>query len=197
MATKEDILEQVVEEYLIHRGYFVMHNLKFLPDKSHKDFISNKDSNHGDIDVIGYNPNLTGAQRVMVVSCKSWQGGFKIEQWLDAFEKGKVVSGRAAWKGFRELLVPKWTDGFIAEIEKKTSAKSFTYVIAVTKVIGDCSKWENHRTLKGALKGNPIKILTFEDMVQEVFSSLTGTLASSEVGRLLQLFKASGMLFIK
>ena len=54
MATKEDILEQIVEEYLVHKGYFVQHNLKFLPRKDHPDFISNKDSNHSDIDVIGY-----------------------------------------------------------------------------------------------------------------------------------------------
>ena len=31
MATKEDILEQIVEEYLTHRGYFVRHNIKFKP----------------------------------------------------------------------------------------------------------------------------------------------------------------------
>ena len=35
MATKEDILEQIVEEYLIHQGYFVQHNLKFLPRRDH------------------------------------------------------------------------------------------------------------------------------------------------------------------
>lgn len=31
MAAKEDILEQIVEEYLLHAGYFVRHNLKFRP----------------------------------------------------------------------------------------------------------------------------------------------------------------------
>ncbi|WP_112875284.1 hypothetical protein [Paracoccus endophyticus] len=29
---KEDILEQIVAEYLSHRGYFVRHNVKFRPD---------------------------------------------------------------------------------------------------------------------------------------------------------------------
>jgi len=29
MAKKEDIPEQIVEEYLVHKGYFVQHNLKF------------------------------------------------------------------------------------------------------------------------------------------------------------------------
>lgn len=62
MATKEDILEQIVEEYLVHKGYFVQHNLKFLPRKDHPDYIQNKDSNHSDIDVIGF-PTLPECQR--------------------------------------------------------------------------------------------------------------------------------------
>lgn len=52
-ATKEDILEQIVEEYLVQKGYFVQHNIKFLPRKDHRDFVSNQDPNHSDIDVIG------------------------------------------------------------------------------------------------------------------------------------------------
>jgi hypothetical protein len=64
MATKEDILEQLVEEYLLHDGYFVRHNIKFLPRRDHPDFISKQDSNHSDIDVIGFNPRRTG-----VVTC--------------------------------------------------------------------------------------------------------------------------------
>lgn len=44
MATKEDILEQIVEEYLVHKGYFVQHNLKFLPRKDQPDFVTNQDS---------------------------------------------------------------------------------------------------------------------------------------------------------
>ncbi|ETX13347.1 hypothetical protein OCH239_10920 [Roseivivax halodurans JCM 10272] len=33
MAMKEDILEQIVEEYLIHRGYFVQHKLAGQPSR--------------------------------------------------------------------------------------------------------------------------------------------------------------------
>jgi hypothetical protein len=76
VARKEDILEQIVEEYLIHKGYFVQHNIKFLPRKGHPDFVSNQDSNHSDIDVIGFHPTLQGDKKILVVSCKSWQGGF-------------------------------------------------------------------------------------------------------------------------
>lgn len=28
MATKENLLEQIVEEHRVHKGYFVQHNLK-------------------------------------------------------------------------------------------------------------------------------------------------------------------------
>src|ERR1039457_2960507 len=60
MATTEDILEQLVEEFLIHRGYFVRHNVKFLPRKDHADFSSKLDSNHSDIDVLAFNPRRQG-----------------------------------------------------------------------------------------------------------------------------------------
>jgi hypothetical protein len=40
VATKEDILEQIVEEYLLHEGYFGRHNIKFLPRRDHPDFVS-------------------------------------------------------------------------------------------------------------------------------------------------------------
>lgn len=86
MATKEDILEQIVGEFLIHRGYFVQHNIKYLPRKDHPDFVASKDSNHSDIDVVGYNPKLSGAKRVVVVSCKSWQSGFDPVSKIKAIE---------------------------------------------------------------------------------------------------------------
>jgi len=103
MATKEDILEQLVEEFLIHRGYFVRHNVKFLPRKDHAEFSSRLDSNHSDIDVLGYNPLIDGPDRVWAVSCKSWQAGFDPVVKIAEIEKNKIVSGREAWKTFREL----------------------------------------------------------------------------------------------
>ncbi len=78
MAAKEDILEQIVEEYLLHMGYFVRHNLKFRPQKGDRGFNSRQHSNHSDIDVIGIHPLKTGIERVVVVSCKSWQQGFNL-----------------------------------------------------------------------------------------------------------------------
>ena len=100
MATKEDILEQIVEEYLVHKGYFVQHNLKFLPRKDHPDFVSNQDSNHSDIDVIGFHPTLKGDRKVVAVSCKSWQSGFNPASEIDAIEKDKVWPDPMWWSGF-------------------------------------------------------------------------------------------------
>ena len=53
MAQKEDILEQIVEEYLTHQGYFVRHNIKYRP----ADFRQTP----SDIDVLAVDPRRSGA----------------------------------------------------------------------------------------------------------------------------------------
>jgi len=193
MATKEDILEQIVEEYLVHKGYFVQHNIKFLPRKDHPDFISNKDSNHSDIDVLGYNPLIQGENQVIAVSCKSWQGGFNPLSEIRDIEAMKIKRGRAAWKSFRELAVPKWSEAFVDAVRKATGSNKFTHATAVTKLIGDKSAWETNQHFRNALNGNPVVIITLQEMVTEIQSKLTKTLASTEVGRMLQLFLAADM----
>lgn len=47
---KEDILEQIVDEYLLHKGYFTLHNIKYRPNPDHRVFDKQADSNHSDID---------------------------------------------------------------------------------------------------------------------------------------------------
>ncbi len=193
MATKEDILEQIVEEYLVHKGYFVQHNIKFLPRKDHPDFILNQDSNHSDIDVIGYHPMLEGDRKVVVVSCKSWQSGFNPAAEIRAIEGDKVRRGRKAWQAFRELTVPKWSEGLLKAVAGATGTDRFTHVTAVAKLVGDRSAWEKHQPFRDALSGNPVTIITFREMVTEIQGKLTTTLASTEVGRMLQMFLAAGM----
>jgi hypothetical protein len=193
MATKEDILEQIVEEYLTHKGYFVRHNIKFLPRRDHPEFVLNQHSNHSDIDVIGYHPKLDGEQRVMVVSCKSWQGGFNPAVEIRAITDKKIARGREAWKSFRELASPIWSDAFMRAVVNATGTDRFTYVTAVAKLGGEKATWENHAPFRAAIGGNPITILTFHDMVQEIQTELTQTLASTEVGRMLQMFRAANM----
>ncbi|MEN8839558.1 MAG: hypothetical protein ABF288_00400 [Octadecabacter sp.] len=195
MATKEDILEQVVGEYLLSKGYFVRHNIKFRPRLDHPDRISDKDSNHSDIDVLGFNPKKTGPKRVIAVSCKSWQSGFRVATKIDELEKNKKVSGRQAWHAFRELMVPKWSEAFIDAIYEETGTRNFTYVTAVSKIKGEKKDWETYAPFKSALAGNPVTMWSFEDMVTELNSNKSTTLAGTEVGRLLQLFRAAGLSF--
>lgn len=193
MATKEDILEQLVEEYLTHKGYFVRHNIKYLPRKDHPDFIKNQDSNHSDIDVVGFNPNETGVNRVWAVSCKSWQFGFNPRAELGYITAGNVIRGRKAWKAFRELGSDKWAEAFVRTVREACGTDEFTYVLAVAKLTGDREAWENYEEFRNRLGGNPIKIITFREIVEDIYSSLGTTLAASEIGRMLQIVKAAGI----
>lgn len=193
MSSKEDILEQLVEEYLIHRGYFVRHNVKFLPRKDRTDFNSQKDSNHSDIDILAYHPKKKGADRVWAVSCKSWQAGFSPAKKLKQIKDNKVVSGREAWKSFRELTSQKWSEAFIDAVDQATGQRSFTYVTAVTRLIGDAQCWEKNPTFSKAMAGNPIKILQLREMLTEIYGEIDTTLAGTELGRTLQLFRAAGV----
>jgi hypothetical protein len=192
MATKEDILEQLVEDFLIHRGYFVRHNIKFLPRNDHPDFKVKLDSNHSDIDVLGYHPRLHGADRVWAVSCKSWQNGFHVSSKLSEIKENKRVSGREAWKFFRELTIPKWSEAFIGAVEKETGQTKFTYVTAVTKLVGDPKLWESYAPFCKAMANNPIRIITLRAMLNEVNGDVGTTLAGTELGRMLQLIRAAG-----
>ena len=111
---------------------------------------------------------------------------------MAAIEENKVREGRAAWRSFRELARRKWSDALIAEVERLTGTTKFTYVTAVTKLRGEASVWEQHQPFKNNLHGNPIKILTLHEMLRDLYSKTKTTVASSEVGRLLQVIKASG-----
>lgn len=193
MATKEDILEQLVEEYLLHHGYFVQHNLKFKPSKSHRDFVSNQDANHSDIDVIGFHPIKTGPDRVVAVSCKSWQGGFNPKSEIDALTNNKVRSGRERWRAFRELAKPKWSEAFVDAVEAATGSRKFVYITAVTRIDGDKSAWEQHQPFIDAIGGNEIRMIDMQEIIASVLPKLTTTVANTSIGRMLQLLKAAGI----
>jgi hypothetical protein len=88
---KEDILEQLVDDYLQHKGYFTMHNVKFKPLPTADGYVANDDRVDSDIDVVGFNPMLKGPERVFVVSCKSWQSGFDLSHWIYGIEHDKNI----------------------------------------------------------------------------------------------------------
>lgn len=191
MTTKEDILEQVAEEYLLHQGYFVQHNLKFCPRPDHPDFVGHNDSNYSDIDILGFHPLKQGANRVVAISCKSWQAGFNPQAELNAIAGDKIVSGRERWKAFRELVVPKWSEAFRFAIHRHTGTHEFTYITAVTRVVGDRMVWEGHTPFHTALGGNPLRVVDLADMLRTILPELKSTVANTSIGRLLQLVKAA------
>ncbi len=194
---KEDILEQVVDDYLQARGYFTRHNVKFRPRRQHRHFNLQADAVASDIDVIGINPHLRGPARVLVVSCKSWQAGFNVAAKLTELEKNKTRGGRQAWQFFRELMAPKWSEAFRDAIFSETGSRQFTYVTAVTRLYGNRHEWEQSARFRRALRGNPIRLIPLEDMVAYILERLTRTPASSDLGRTLQLLKASKVLDTK
>jgi len=56
------------------------------------------------------------------------------------------------------------------------------------------SLWEQNPIFKENLKGNPVKIIELAEMMQFIQPRLSTTVAGTEVGRTLQLFKAAGIL---
>ena len=194
MATKEDILEQIVEEYCLHAGYFVRHNVKFRPRHDHVDAVLNQDSNHSDIDILAYHPRKTGAERVFAISCKSWQSGFSPGREIKYIEENKVIYGRERWKSFRELVVSKWSEAFVDKIFEETGQRDFVYITAVTKVNGDKSVWEHNPNFIRNIGNNEIRVLTLDQMVSQILPKLSKTVAATQIGRLMQLLKAANIL---
>ncbi len=186
---KEDILEQLVDDYLQASGYFTRHNVKFFLPKEHRR--KGLDGNHSDIDVLGIHPKKTDFDHVWVVSCKSWQSGFKVAAKLREIEERKIVSGRDAWRFFRELAHPQWAQAFMEEIETLTGTRKFTYITAVTRIDGSPKLWEEHEPFRNNLEGNPIKLIELSELLAFIRSQTTTTVASSTIGRVIQLIKAS------
>lgn len=190
---KEDVLEQIVDDYLQFKGYFTTHNVRFRPRPDHPDFKSQQDSVNSDVDVVGYHPMKTGVDRVVVVTCKAWQTGFDATAKLAELRGEKRNPKRATWHHFRELWVPKWSEAFRSKIEDLTGETRFTYRIAVTRLNGDAASWTTDPTIVANLDGSTFSFLTLEEMWATMLQELTTTPASSEMGRLAQLLKAAGL----
>ena len=192
-AVKEDVLEQVVDDYLKFKGYFTIHNVGFRPRADHPDYDRNQDSVRSDVDVVGYHPRKEDIDRVVVVSCKAWQGGFDATAKLAELRGEKKNPKRQTWRHFRELWVPKWSEAFRATITELTGEETFAYRIAVTRLQGDQEAWAADPTIAANLVGCSIGFLPLEEMWAVMLKELTTTPAPSEIGRLAQLLKAAGL----
>lgn len=190
---KEDVLEQVVDDYLQTQGYFTTHNVRFNPSKGHPEYVSRNDSVPSDIDVLGFHPQRSGPDRVVAVSCKAWQTGFDATRILAQLRGEAPNPKRPQELRFRELWIPKWSQGFRQRIEELTGQSEFTYCLAVTYVKGDTAAWSADPTICENLADNPLRFLPLEQMWSEVLAAVTTTPAASELGRLAQLLKAAGL----
>jgi len=211
---KEDILEQLVEDYFVDsKGFFVKHNIRFRPDREHEDYISNRDSVHSDIDILALNATAKeGPERVHVATCKSWQGGFDPKKWRAEIEKEAEYNERSdrfkpreRWKSFRELVSDKWMKAFLEKIEEETGQRDFTYTIAVTKLNGTKEErraLEESEILKARFKNREsnviIKFLTLSDIIERYGERMEvkdtpSSLEATDVGRLLQLIHSAGL----
>lgn len=192
---KEDVLEQIVDDYLQFKGYFTTHNVRFRPRPDHPEYVGDLDRVPSDVDVVGYHPRRTGVGRVMVVTCKSYQAGFNAGRKLAELRGEKRNPKRATWYHFRELWIPKWSQAFRDAIAELTGESIFAYRIAVTRLAGagDPSAWAKDPTIKANLGECSFSFLTLQEMWATMLAELRRTPAASEMGRLAQLLKAAGL----
>ena len=62
-SVKEDVLEQIVDDFIQFEGYFTIHNVRFRPSEAHAEYVSRDDSVSSDVDVVGYHPAKQGRAR--------------------------------------------------------------------------------------------------------------------------------------
>jgi len=209
---KEDILEQLVDGYFLRKPKtFTKHNVKFKPSVEDISSLTNleksKYSVSSDIDVIAVHLGEEYENKVSAISCKSWQDGFDIdffyEHLTDENKKKKRVGTSEAWKKFRELVEPTWAKAFRDKVFYETGSYDFTYYIAITKIKKNKSKkideFRNCNLFIDNLSNNgqnnvKIEFLTLEDMLSELLNEKTNTtIESTEIGRFIQLIKATGL----
>lgn len=197
-AMTEDVLEQVVDDWLRRSGYFTRTNVRFKPEASEAGYSSKDHNQPSDIDVLAINPTLRGPRCVLAVSCKAMQSGFSPNRWLEAAATGRGYQGRTAgeaWKHLREMWDPAWAAAHQRVVSDLTGTSTFTWVLAVTRLdrggVRDLDVWRNHPQVSTCLgAGVHLELLTFRDMWSELQREVTERIEPSHIGRLAQLLKA-------
>lgn len=170
----------------------------------HPDYVEKKDQVHSDIDLISV--DLADASRVTVVNCKSWMDGFDCKFFSnnlsDPERHDKEWGGKATWKHFRELVVPKWTEAFVERIRQESPSVSvIDYVIfcVFAKNSSHIDEWIGHAPIQEAFSGMPVRlgsisVRTISEAVAEVQIKTSDFSENSHFARTLQLLKAGGLL---
>ncbi len=214
---KEDILEQIAEDFYSKKvGCFTKHNIKFRPSKEEPTYIAKYDSVHSDIDLITIDTNERN--KIITVSCKSWQGGFNISKFKNTLENAlnnqptKTTGRKDDWCAFRELCIHRWTNSFLKILRKElnvvdTKEIELEYVILCTKItkgsLKDKSDFENSKDIKNYFKEKKVniklKVITIDEMIAKILKIMnkkdTPYVENTHLSRTLQLMIASGMRF--
>ena len=214
---KEDILEQIAEDFYSKRvGYFTKHNIKYRPSKEEPTYIAKYDSVHSDIDLIIIDAHERN--KIITVSCKSWQGGFNISKFKNTLENAlnkqpsKTTGKRDDWCAFRELCIHRWTNSFLKILRNElnvvdTQEIELEYVILCTKItrgsLKDKSDFENSEAIKKYFKQKKVnlklKVITIDEMIAGIIKIMnekdTPYVENTHLSRTLQLMIASGMKF--
>jgi hypothetical protein len=182
-----DILEQITEDYLREDGYFTQHNISYRP--------KNFKQTPSDIDIMAVHPTRKGVDKVVVVSCKSWQSGLSIPALLRDLTDNptKRIQGKSRIKLFREIADRAWSKAMAEKVYKLTGQKTFTFYITATHIKGDRRAWEEFKMFKKNLPNCGIKLLSMQEMITKIVKQKQDTRMPvySELGRLLQLIKAA------
>ena len=192
----EDVLEQVVDDWLRRQGYFTRTNVRFGPTAGDEGYSSKAHNQQTDLDVLAIKPTAPeGPDRVLAISCKAMQVGFSPNRWLAAATADKIYNGKNARKHIRELWDPIWMASLRRQVLTLTGSTEFTFVLAVTRLgkggTADTACWHNDPVVGPNLGDTPSKVLTFKSMWNELSNEVTETIEPSHVGRLAQLLKAS------
>lgn len=187
----EDVLEQIVDDWLRRGGYFTRTNVRFGPVVGDAGYSSRAHNQRSDLDVLAVKLTETGATRVLAVSCRAMQAGSSPNRWLAAADANRVYNGKDARKHFRELWDPVWAAALRKRVYELTGSHHFTYALAVTRVghggNTDVDWWLQHPIVSENLAGNPCEVLTFGRMWSELRQDVKEQIEPSHVGRLTQL----------
>jgi len=211
---KEDILEQIAEDFYSKKvGYFTKHNIKFKPSKKELTYIAKYDSVNSDIDLIIIDTHKRN--KIITVSCKSWQGGFNILKYKNTLEDAlnkqpsKTTGKRDDWCAFRELCIHRWTNSFLKILRNElnvvdTQEIELEYVILCTKITKRSLKYksdfENSEDIKKYFKQKKVnlklKVRTIDEIIAEIIKNInekdTPYVENTHLSRTLQLIIASG-----
>ncbi len=211
---KEDILEQIAEDFYSKKvGYFTKHNIKYRPSDEELDYTAKFDSVHSDIDLIIIDAHKRN--KIITVSCKSWQGGFNILKYKNTLEDAlnkqpiKTTGKQDDWCAFRELCIHRWTNSFLKILRKElnvadTQEIELEYVILCTKItkgsLKHKSDFQNSEDIKKYFKKKKVnlklKVITIDEMIAGILKimneKITPYVENTHLSRTLQLIIASG-----